>query len=562
MFKIASICFNNGDDSQTYSFSAHTFVYGLNTVGKTALTKAIDYVLGSSERLTYQGLDNIQSIEAHLINGHTNLWIKRAVSGNYYYKRTQESQYSEVTAETYKDNICLIITQATNSHYIDVYSKVFDEKPTFRSFGFLNYIEEKGLGDLSVVFTKAKELRHQIRIRNIMTFFFNYENIEQIYEKQLRLDSVEKELTELTKDYNEYTRSIFEAKKLFRELQLPYSGDFSKDHKTFLNFRDSYSRSAKSKSKDLVYLSKASFSLAEEIKLYTFMKNQSMNMVDRKDRIERLLSILDSIVGTNPEYAEYTNGIVSLIQEIEDEKVILSLTDYTKAIKDIEEEKSKLDDQIEQLRGQAVGITYEVAIKKIGLLERIFTILGREIDTDRICDLEKESAQLKKDIKDLKSSFNQSNIKKFNEKLTALYLNSGLKVKHLKEDLEKENFALEFDPFKLCLFATCVDQGQVTHFMPGSMTRQTHLQMLTYLCMFDYLKDTFPDFIYLPILIIDSANQPMGIDIFKEVYPTITALADSIGIQTIFMSKDLLDNIDKEDFIDISNGLNKFHKNA
>lgn len=98
--------------------------------------------------------------------------------------------------------------------------------------------------------------------------------------------------------------------------------------------------------------------------------------------------------------------------------------------------------------------------------------------------------------------------------------------------------------------------------MPGSMTRQTHLQMLTYLCMFDYLKDTFPDFIYLPILIIDSANQPMGIDIFKEVYPTITALADSIGIQTIFMSKDLLDNIDKEDFIDISNGLNKFHKNA
>ena len=95
-----------------------------------------------------------------------------------------------------------------------------------------------------------------------------------------------------------------------------------------------------------------------------------------------------------------------------------------------------------------------------------------------------------------------------------------------------------------------------------SMTRQTHLQMLTYLCMFEYLKENFCDFIHLPILIIDSANQPMGIEIFKEVYPTITQLADSIGIQTIFMSKDRLDNIPENDLIDISAGLNKFHKKS
>lgn len=84
MFKIEAISFINGDDSQTYTFSPHTFVYGLNTVGKTALTKAIDYVLGSSDGLTYQGLDNIESVKAHLTNGHTDLWIKRTVNGNYY----------------------------------------------------------------------------------------------------------------------------------------------------------------------------------------------------------------------------------------------------------------------------------------------------------------------------------------------------------------------------------------------------------------------------------------------------------------------------------------------
>ncbi len=145
MFKIESISFINGNDSQTYKFSSHAFVYGLNTVGKTALTKAIDYVLGSSDGLTYQGLDNIESIEAHLTNGLTNLWIKRTINGNYYYKRTPESQYSEVSSEVYKDNICLIIAPTSRTHFVNVYRKVFDEKPTFRSFTFLNYIEEGNL---------------------------------------------------------------------------------------------------------------------------------------------------------------------------------------------------------------------------------------------------------------------------------------------------------------------------------------------------------------------------------------------------------------------------------
>lgn len=94
----------------------------------------------------------------------------------------------------------------------------------------VNYIEEKGLGDLSVVFTKAKELKHQIRIRNIMDFFFNYENIEQIYEKEIELEGAEREYSEISKDYQEFTRSLFQVKKLFKELQLTYTGDFKKDY--------------------------------------------------------------------------------------------------------------------------------------------------------------------------------------------------------------------------------------------------------------------------------------------------------------------------------------------
>lgn len=562
MFKLEFITFNHNEDSQTYRFSTHAFVYGLNTVGKTALTKAVDFVLGSSEGLTYQGLDNIDSIEAFITNEKTSLWIKRTTGGNFFYKRTVESQYSEVSHEVYKDNICLMVSDDSNTHLLDVYSKVFDEKPSFRSFNFLNYIEEKGLGDLSVVFTKARELKHQIRIRNIMDFFFNYENVEQIYEKELRLEQAEKELSELVKDYQEYNRSIFQAKKLFEDLQLPYTGDFVKDNKTFSDFKTAYIRVAKSNSKDLVYLTKASFSLAEEIKLYTFMKSQSINMIDRKERTKRLLSILSSVINEYPEYERYTKSIETIIKEIGDENIILSLTDYTKAIKDIEIEKRKIDNQINQLRNQASELTYEGAMKKVGLLEHIFLIISRGFDVEHFQHLESEAAQLKKEIKELKSSFNQDKIKKFNKNLTDLYLNSGLDIKHLSEDLQENEFSLEFDPFKLCLFATHKEDGQVQRFMPGSMTRQTHLQMLTYLCMFGHLNENFSNFIYLPLLIIDSANQPMGLEIFEKVYPTITSVADQYGVQTIFMSKDRPECIYDEDLIDISSGLNKFHQKS
>ena len=243
-----------------------------------------------------------------------------------------------------------------------------------------------------------------------------------------------------------------------------------------------------------------------------------------------------------------------------DENVILSLTDYNKSIKGILKEKEKLDHQIEILRAQASQLTYEDAMKKVGLLEHIFYILSREFDVAKHTQLQSEEALLKQEIKDLRAAFDKSKVTKFNQNLTEHYLSSGLPVKHLIEDRDDKDFALDFDPFRLCLFASHTVDKRNEIFIPGSMARQTHLQMLVYMCMFEYLNSNFAGFIHLPILIIDSANQPMGMEIFKEVYPSIIAFADKIGIQTIFMSKDKLEVIDSKDFIDISAGLNKFHR--
>ncbi|MCD8220931.1 MAG: hypothetical protein LUD07_01835 [Clostridiales bacterium] len=561
MFKVEMIRFYKGVDYQEYRFSLHSFVYGKNTRGKTALTYAIDYVLGSSDQLTYQGLDNIDSIEALLKNGKTSLWIRRTVNQKeFYYRRTEGSEYVATSFQTYKDNIGLILAEKRNDKYIQIYSRVFNEGPSYRSFNFLNYIEEKGLGDLLVVFTKAKDLKYSIRMRDIMTFFFNFENIEKLCEKEILLESQNKELKNLTSLYQEYNSSRLQQINLFKELRLDYTGNYKKDYKSFCDFKNSYVRKIKEQSKDLVYLTKASFSLAEEIKLYNYMENQTKNMSERKERVKRLLSILNDVVNEVPEYEEYTRFIKETIERLDKENVILSLTDYGKAIKQIENEKNKLDAQIEVLKASATELSYEDAMKKVGILEHTFDVLKKEVDVEKYNVISEEIRKLKEEIKELKLAFDVGRIKKFNKRLTEAYLKKELDIQHVQDDLKETDFSLEFDPFRLLLSAKHREKEQIVSFMPGSMARQTHIQLLTYLAMFEYLKENFSGFPYMPLLIIDSANQPMGVDSFEKMYPVFIDMAEKIGIQTIFMSKDKINCVAKEDFIDISNGLNKFHK--
>lgn len=92
------------------------------------------------------------------------------------------------------------------------------------------------------------------------------------------------------------------------------------------------------------------------------------------------------------------------------------------------------------------------------------------------------------------------------------------------------------------------------------MARHNHLQLLVYLCMFEYLHEQFTNFIYLPVLIIDSADQPMEENIFEEIYPSLIETAKKVGVQTIFISKVRPKTVDENNLVDITTGLNPFHQ--
>ena len=563
MFRIRSITLYKGTDTKEYLFTDNAYVYGHNNVGKTALTKVIDYALGSSERLSHAGLDNIDAVGAYLINDKTELWVKRTLIGEYYYKRTKESEYTLISPDTYKEYISDLITDTPDDKAVKVYQRVFDENPTFRSFTFLNFVDEIGQGDLGAIFTRGKEIRHLVRIRNIMDFFFNYENIEKLYEKRTELDAVESELKQYNDQMNQYTHSVGRVHRLFTSLGLPYSDDMRENQRVFERFRDDFSRKTARPNDDLVYLTKASHSLAEELKLYTYLKNQSQEAGNRKARTERLLSTLYSIIAENNEYEEDVSTITGAIEEIKQDRLILSLADYDASIVKIEEQKKAVDAKIVMLRSQAAELDYDKTLKLIALLEDHFRIINSTGDISRGALLTEQAKALRKEIKDIKNNYSQRDIKDFNDRLTKMYLENNVTgVPYLNDDRNEEQFSLAFDPFSQVLVAKHKEGEVIVSYTPGSMARHNHLQLLVYLCMLEFLHKNFEDFIYLPILIIDSADQAMEDVSFEEIYPSLIEVAQSVGVQTIFISKYKPTSVQDSDLIDMTGGFNPFHQRS
>lgn len=561
MFRIRSVTLYRGTEKKEYSFTNNAYVYGRNSVGKTALTKVIDFVLGSSETLSHDGLDNIEEVGAYIVNEKTELWIKRNLQNDFYYKRTANSGYTLVSEDIYKEIICEVITQNADTKAIKVYQRVFEETPSFRSFTFLNFVDEIGQGDLGSIFTRGKEIRHTVRIRNIMDFFFNYENIEKIYEKRIELDGLEAEQRQLNDKSNQHAYSVGQINRLFSRLGLSCSDDMSENYRVFNAFQQNFSRQKAMPKDDLVYLMRASHSLAEEIKFYSYLKEQSKTTDSRKVRTERLLTILQSIISEEEKYADDVETIIDTINEIQQDRLILSLADYDASVKKLAEQKQEIDRKIERLKSHASETDYDETVKILALLEENFKVINSMADISRISTLASEIASLKRNIKELKNSYSQKGINDFNSRLTEMYLNSTVRnVQYLDADRKDETFSLLFDPFSQVLVAKHKEGGTIVSYTPGSMARHNHLQLLVYLCMLEYLHKKFENFIYLPILIIDSADQAMEDASFEEIYPSLVEIANDIGIQTIFISKYKPSVVEDKDLVDITEGLNPFHQ--
>lgn len=444
---------------------------------------------------------------------------------------------------------------------LDVYKTVFDENPSFRSFSFINFIDEKGTGDLTTIFTRSKEQKHIYRIRNIMDFLFNYENIEKIYEKEIELTKISNQLSKLNSDFSVYMSYKNKIISIFKQLDLKFVDDVLADKKTYLDFKNNFERRPKANSKDLVYLSKVSFDLAEEIKLYSYVNSQTNNAMTRNEKIQNLLSVFKTVVEDAPQYEEYVKTIEKQLEEIKSDQLIFSVTDYAASVEKLKDEKRKIDMQLNELKSKAIQLDYDQTERLLNILDNCFEVIEGDYDFSKKMAMEETQKKLKAEIKNLRNSFNKRNVDYFNQIINAMYMDNNMNIKHLNEDRATKEFKILMDPLRLALYMQKRnEEGAIELYNPGSLARQTHIQIAVYLALIKYIKEKFKGLIYMPLLVIDSADQCMTLESAKLLYQNIIAHAHELEIQTVFLSKEKLIDIQSADCIDISDGLNRFHK--
>jgi len=142
----------------------------------------------------------------------------------------------------------------------------------------------------------------------------------------------------------------------------------------FTTFQEDFSRKTARPKDDLVYLTKASHSLSEELKLYSYLRSQSEEAGSRKARTERLLATLKSIISENPEYEGEVSSITTAIEGIQKDRLILSLADYDASYTKINEQKKIIDAKIALLKSQ--GFYPVLDLSKLWNQVAFFTFIG------------------------------------------------------------------------------------------------------------------------------------------------------------------------------------------
>lgn len=561
MFNIRFLYLHSADKTKEIELYNTTYVHGQNSSGKTAMWYVIDYLLGSSKNNIYEydGLQNIDAFSAVLTNTDTKeiLYIKRNIKKDFLIKRDENSEFTLVSEDVYRDEIARLFGNI-DYKYFEIYESVFHERLSYRAFSFLNLIGEKGLGDLSVVFTESKDIKHQIRIRDINTFLFNFDNVEKIYNGKKKLEIIEKKLNELNAKQLEYNFAIEKIYTIFKDLNIKYSGDIQENKKNFLNFKDAFVRKDGTPNKDLTCLQKASLSLAEEIKTYNFLKRQTNFLASRNNRIDYVLQVLSEIAEKNSDYVDYVNQINKIIEKHEKDNAIIALTDYANAIKKIEEEKRLIDEEIIKIKKATVIYDYEKVLKNIGIVENCFQILESNLDIKEIERLKNEKQSLQESIRKAKNQISEKATNFVGKFITESYLDANLQSRFAIQDSGK-NLKIMYNPITVGVSAQKENlKGEMDWYVPGSMARQTMWQILTYLGILKLIFTHMPGLPCIPIILMDAIEQPFsdGANI-EEIYDLIKKLCKEIGLQLIVFSKKVSNEFENK--IDLNlEGLNPF----
>src|SRR5699024_2834736 len=177
--------------------SGINYFIGENDTGKTVFYNFINYMFGSSDKLSnsdaYSGLKKAHMIVT--IDEKSYEFGREINAKQCYFRNIVDKSLVEIDLKEYKRNLNQIFSPIDGN---DDLHKFSGERITYRSFTAFNFISEDRHGVLVDFLSEALETKKRFRLPIILDFIFN-ENINEIESLQRDLERLEEKKISLEK---------------------------------------------------------------------------------------------------------------------------------------------------------------------------------------------------------------------------------------------------------------------------------------------------------------------------------------------------------------------------
>lgn len=580
MFNIKKIILHNEAKTFEIPISNYNFIIGKNSTGKTVFYNIINFMLGSSNDVfELQGLDNITSIEIKIENNDKFLYAKRTRK-DFYIK--ENSIYNKKTSKEYKNCITNFISQNDKfKEYFKIYKDIYEEDLTCRAFSFINLLDEKGLGNITSVFTDAKENKNIFRTKKIMQLLFNLNNLKKQITIEKEIKTLEKQIVTNTTEYYKFSFYENSIKNCFEKLNLKYNeNNYEINYKNYLNYKNNQQFEQCNLDVEIIETEHKKNKCEQKIRVLKSLKKEISSIDQKQKNINALKNLLLNITEKNDNYHQLTTEIEKNLNNVEQQEKIYNLFDYEYSIQELNNKIIAYNKDLQIAKNLTNNLSIQDKFKYQGVIETSFENFDKKIDKNNI-DLEnKKLDDYKNELKSIKKNYISEDVaNSINKYIHDKYLDSDMTFSFIKQDKKTQGFKIKFNPLLLNI---CGEKEEIKNnkilkkvYLPGSMARQTMWQILTYLAIHDYLNIHFKDLSYLPVLLLDSINQPFD-ESFNEnsqieenlklnmekFYKLIKDECQRMGLQLFIFSKSdsNIEDYDKINLNEFENkGFNPWH---
>ncbi|WP_199851141.1 hypothetical protein [Clostridium botulinum] len=582
MFKIDKLIMRSKQGEEyIYEFDyGINYFKGKNNSGKTEFYKFIDYMLGSSEKISkqYWYKDTLKEATIELCYNNISYVLTRSLNAeiNYFHYKDEEKG-EPIGSIEYKDKLNSIFGK--DNSILKNIREFTEENLTYRTFTMFNFLGEKRQGVLNDFLDKCSDIKYSIKLNSILNFIFN-KNLSLIFNLKKELEKLQDEVKSIERVASRFDFLCNKVNLNLCKLNIAiqYNGiNSQKIRNEIESIKSMEGKSSKGGNKTIAELEVIYNNLDEQIKIYENRILDSKKMSLECENRKILLNKLKDILNNTNELIYLIEPITNLVGDLESNISFSKYIINDATIKEMKKQRENIRQEILSNDCRFKRFDIDDKTKAISIIE---DYLNEDISYNEgeLKEKRKRIKNIKEEIKILQNADDVEKIEEISNNITNLYKAAYEVSELVKHDVDIEGFKIQYLKKGNILQpmirsnendANIVDikERKLEKYYTGSMARHTLIQLSAYLSFLELLtkEEKYP---IVPILVIDHISKPFDLmnrraigTILEKFYETVDKkdiqifMFDDESNEDLLVTKALVNNL----ISDNKSGFNPFY---